>query len=234
MHNSNIGDYDMDQLTRQLKISELFYNIEDSEISALLSELNPVISSYEKNEYVAFAGDALDSQFGIILTGSVEILIESAAGINTIVNIASEGELLGEVPAFAGKMKWQNSVLALENTTIAFFKVSSIVKCNHELIANIMKIMATRTLYLSKKVQYLSAKSLKEKIALYLLEQYNANYKTATFKLPLSRMQLADFLNVTRPSLSREMAALKEDGIIDFHRSIVKIKNLKALSNILK
>jgi len=225
----------MEQFARQLKISELFNNINENKIDTLTAKLNPIINSYDTNEYVAYAGDPLDDCFGIIINGRVEVLLESAAGVNTIMNVACEGDMIAEIPAFAKKLKWQNSVLALEPTTIAFFKVDSIINnSDQELISNIMNLMANRTLYLSKKVQYLSAKTIREKIALYLLEQYNLNYKNATFKLPLSRAQMAEFLNVTRPSLSREMASLKEEGIIDFHRSIIKIKSLNALSNILK
>jgi len=50
-----------------------------------------------------------------------------------------------------------------------------------------------------------------------------------TFILPLKRNELADFLNVSRPSLSREMSRLMEEGIIDFHRASIKIKDLDSL-----
>ncbi|HHW40565.1 MAG TPA: winged helix-turn-helix domain-containing protein [Syntrophomonadaceae bacterium] len=38
-----------------------------------------------------------------------------------------------------------------------------------------------------------------------------------------------DFLNVYRPSLSREMGRMKTEGIIDFHRAPVKINGPEAL-----
>jgi Mn-dependent DtxR family transcriptional regulator len=40
---------------------------------------------------------------------------------------------------------------------------------------------------------------------------------------------LADFLNVSRPSMSREMAKLKDEGIIDYKKNQIEIKDLESL-----
>jgi Mn-dependent DtxR family transcriptional regulator len=69
---------------------------------------------------------------------------------------------------------------------------------------------------------------MRGKISTYLLEQYKRTGK-ATFIIPLRRNELADFLNVSRPSLSREMSRLMEEGIIDYHRASIKIKDLDSL-----
>ncbi|HEY8349361.1 MAG TPA: helix-turn-helix domain-containing protein, partial [Clostridia bacterium] len=61
-----------------------------------------------------------------------------------------------------------------------------------------------------------------------LLEQYKKSGKT-TFMLAMNRNELADFLNVARPSLSREMCRMRDEGMIDFHRSSVQIRDMEAL-----
>ena len=229
------------ELATQLKKSELFFGIDDKSIKTLISHLDPNVITYKKGEYIAFEGDDLGERFGVITEGSVEVSLENATGSKTIINIFSEGDLLAEVAAFADKEKWPSTVLALDDTTIVFFEVDTILKtcnkacsCHTTLIKNLLKIISTRALYLNKKVQYLAAKGIKEKIAFYLLDQYRAHYKNLTFTVPLSRNQMADFLNVTRPSLSREMANLKDQGILDYHRSTIKILDINALSNILE
>ncbi|QQY78820.1 winged helix-turn-helix domain-containing protein [Keratinibaculum paraultunense] len=40
---------------------------------------------------------------------------------------------------------------------------------------------------------------------------------------------MADFLNVSRPSMCREMSRMKDEGVIDYHRSTIKIKDVEAL-----
>ena len=91
-----------------------------------------------------------------------------------------------------------------------------------------LRIISEKALLLNRKVEYLAIKSLRGKICTYLLEQHQRTGMT-TFMLPLKRCELADLLNVSRPSLSREMCKMRDEGIIDFHRSSIRIKNMEAL-----
>jgi DNA-binding transcriptional regulator LsrR (DeoR family) len=45
----------------------------------------------------------------------------------------------------------------------------------------------------------------------------------------MKRHELADYLSMPRPSLSREMCLLRDDGLIEFRRSSVKLLNIPAL-----
>jgi len=49
----------------------------------------------------------------------------------------------------------------------------------------------------------------------------------------MSRKNLADHLGVQRPSLSRELVNMKNDGLINFNKSLVQIKNLKDIKDVL-
>jgi CRP-like cAMP-binding protein len=89
-------------------------------------------------------------------------------------------------------------------------------------------IVSDKALLLNRKVEYLTLKSLREKIAAYLLEQ-SKKTGTTTFMLPFTRHELADYLNVARPSLSRELGRMKAEGLIDFHGASVKITAVEAL-----
>jgi CRP-like cAMP-binding protein len=81
---------------------------------------------------------------------------------------------------------------------------------------------------LNSKMQILNADTIRGKISVYLISLYKKT-KSMTFDMPMNRQELADFLNVTRPSLSRELSNMQEDKIIDVYRSSVKIINLPAL-----
>jgi CRP-like cAMP-binding protein len=107
-------------------------------------------------------------------------------------------------------------------------------KCpwHRQLVLNMLKILSEKALILNKKLEYVSIKSMREKLGTYFLDQYRRN-KSLTFMLPLNRNELADFLNVSRPSMSREMSRMKDDGIIDFHMSTVRILDFEALKNMI-
>ena len=45
----------------------------------------------------------------------------------------------------------------------------------------------------------------------------------------MNREALADYLNVSRPSMSRELGRMKDEGVIDFYRSSFVVKDVEAL-----
>jgi len=83
---------------------------------------------------------------------------------------------------------------------------------------------------LNKKVEYLTLKGMREKISMFLVEQYEKN-KNLTFTISMNRDQLADYLNVSRPSMSRELCHMRDEEIIDFHRSSFRIMDIDKLKS---
>jgi CRP-like cAMP-binding protein len=71
-------------------------------------------------------------------------------------------------------------------------------------------------------------KGMREKLASYLLEQSEIN-SNMTFDLPINREALADYLNVSRPSMSRELGRMRDEGVIDFYRSSFIIRDPEAV-----
>ncbi|MFR0078363.1 MAG: helix-turn-helix domain-containing protein [Blautia sp.] len=51
--------------------------------------------------------------------------------------------------------------------------------------------------------------------------------------LNLSREEMADELNVTRPSLSRELGKMQEEGILSLSRKQIQIKDQELLEEYL-
>ena len=94
-----------------------------------------------------------------------------------------------------------------------------------------LQIVSNRALLLNKKVEYHSLKTLRSKIATYLLDEYKKNGQS-TFQLMLNRNDLADFINVSRPSLSRELSKMRDEGFIDFFSTAIKIKDLAGLKGL--
>jgi CRP-like cAMP-binding protein len=91
-----------------------------------------------------------------------------------------------------------------------------------------LEIVSKRAMMLHKKLDYISIKTMRSKLCTYIFEQYLKS-GTLTVKLPMNRSQLADYLNVSRPSMSREMARMKDEGIIDYYLSAVKILDFDKL-----
>ncbi len=215
----------------------LFEGIEEDELNKMLMCLSPKIVSYKKREYLTIVGNEF-SGIGVVLKGKVNVTKENVAGNKIIMAKLNKGDIFGEIVAFSHKNEWVATVIASTKCTIMFLPSDKIVgNCpkmcvGHKLlIQNMIKIVSCKAIKLNRKVEYLTIKSIRAKISTYLLEQFRINGKS-TFNIPFKRYELAEFLNVSRPSLSREMSKMKDQGIIDFYKSsfkIIDIEKLKAL-----
>ena len=102
---------------------------------------------------------------------------------------------------------------------------------HRSLVENFLKLLSQKALMLNRKVEYLSIKGIRAKVSTYLYDQYLLQ-GSRDIQLSLNRTELADFLNVSRPSMSRELGKMREEGIIDFHLNRFHIKNEQALRHI--
>ena len=216
--------------------SPLFRDIEQQDVIALLHCLKNKISHYKKHDFVTLAGNHFEG-IGVVLKGQVSVAKENAAGKRIMMNILGPGDMFGEMVAFAKSPVWPATVEAMQNSTVLFLSSDRIVgTCStvcprHTMvIRNMLRIISARALFLNKKVEYLTIKSMRGKISTYFLEQYQKTGKMI-FLLPMKRNELAEFLNVSRPSMSREMCRMRDEKIIDFNMASIKIINLEALKN---
>jgi CRP-like cAMP-binding protein len=212
----------------------LFSNISSNELSSLQLCLKPRIRTYKRNEYITIAGEKFDS-IGLFLEGEATVNKENLSGNRILMARLKPGDMFGEALVFTGEAYWPSTIQAQTGCKVMFLSSSSIIglcqkvcPCHKKLIQNMLKIISEKAVMLNKKVEYLTITSVREKLSKFLLEQYK-KAGTNTFTIPLNRKELAEFLNVTRPSLSREMCRMRDEGIIDFHMASVKIIDLERM-----
>lgn len=216
---------------------KLFKDIEKNELDKILTCLNPKIKSYKRKEIISIERSEFTA-IGIVLIGEVTITKETMAGDRVIMSRIKKGNIFGEIAAFASS-KWLATVVADTDCTILFLPSNKIVgvcpnMClgHRALIQNMLQIVSQKALLLNKKIEILSLKSIRKKVSTYLLEQYLMK-NSLLFEIPLNRNELAEYLLVSRPSLSRELIKMQEEGIVDFHRNSFKILDLEALKECL-
>lgn len=207
---------------------QLFAEIKEQDLSGLLTCLNVQIKKFEKDEFIFISGTEV-SFVGIVLSGGAEIIKEDYAGNRSILSVLGPTEIFGEVMACANIKNSPVSAVANNQTTILLVDYSKIVnRCSNscqfhnQLIFNMLKLMAQKSILLSKKIDYLSLKSLRGKISSYLLEQSTIN-KSLSFTIPLDRSKLSDFLNTDRSALSRELSRMRDEKLIEFNKNFFTI-----------
>lgn len=218
---------------------KLFDNIDIDELNKMLMCLKPTVVSFKKKEYIAIVENEFKG-IGIIISGEIIVTKENVSGDRIIMSKLGKANMFGEIIAFSNNDKWPTTVIAETDCTVLFLPPNKITgNCpnmclgHRFLISNMLKIVSQKALELNKKVDYLTIKSIRAKISTFLLEQYK-NTGKLTFMISLKRNELAQFLNMSRPSLSRELIKMKEEGIIDFYKSSFKIVDIEKLKLCLK
>lgn len=220
----------MDEYYNTLSNCVLFRQIEIEDFSHLLTCLNTRIRTYNTDEYVFFLGDEVN-YIGVVLKGSVEIVKETLAGNRHIVAVLGPSSIFGEGVVCTKKRIAPVSVRVKEPSNILLIPYEKIIKsCGNscsfhtQLIHNMMMILGEKNYTLNHKIDMLMLKGMREKIATFLLQESNER-ATNSFTISLNRTELAEYLNVSRTSMCRELARMKEEDIIDYYQNSFKIKD---------
>ncbi|MGI6169669.1 MAG: Crp/Fnr family transcriptional regulator [Christensenellales bacterium] len=211
-----------------LKKASLFKGLTKDEITLIWGCLNARTASFTKGSYLLFAGDAVN-EVGILLEGRAEIFREDVMGNRSVISSLESGEMFAEALASATVEHSPVSVLAVSNCTAVFFSIDRIAghcanACvfHSRVVANLMRVLAQKNIILTQKLDILSKRTTREKLLAYLMEQ-SMNAGSKMFQIPFDRNTLADYLGVNRSAMSRELSALREDGLIDFHKNSFKL-----------
>ncbi len=226
------------QYAGALRRSPLFRDISDDNMYSMLSCIRPRIKRCERDNILAIEGDRMEGVH-ILLSGTVTIAKETAGGKRVILSVLRSGSMFGEMAAFTREGTWPATVLCTEDCEILLLPVHSIVgMCSHGceghrvMIVNMLRILAEKAIGLSRRVEYLSIKTIRGKIARLLMdlhEKTESNY----VRVHMNRNEMADFLGVARPSLSRELSNMQNDGLIEYIGKEFKLKELEALTEIM-
>lgn len=218
----------MQQTIALAQSSPLFEGIDPGKMDVMLNCIGYHVKRYEKGESLALE-EADIQQVGILLSGSVDMVKEDIWGNKTLLLRVGPGELFGESFACAVDSMSTVSFVAAEDCEALFLPFrrmmhtcSHTCEFHHRLIENMVTQLAEKNQSLMQKVEVISKKTLREKILAYLMLQVQKQ-GSKYIELPLSRVELADYLCADRSALTRELSKMREDGLIDYDRNTFRV-----------
>ena len=202
----------------------LFEGIDQDDVSAMLGCLRARTLRVKKNQPIFAEGD--DARYvGIVLRGSALVVKEDYYGNRSIMARAEPAELFAESFACAGVSRLPISVIAEQDSEVMLIDSHCItVSCGNacsfhsRMIYNLLKVVATKNLQFNQKIEITARRTTREKLMAYLMSQAKAQGSN-TFTIPFDRQALADYLGVERSAMSAQISKLREDGVIDCHKS---------------
>ncbi len=206
----------------------LFENITADHLRAMLDCLHSYTRNYKKGEVIIMEEDSI-RYIGIVLSGTVHMMKEDIWGRQTLLTYIPENEIFGE--AFAVQKNPDSSVsfIAASNTSVLFVAAWNIIHCcpsqcnfHEQLTRNMFDLIGRRSIRLMERIEISSKPSLREKILAYLSMQAQKQ-DSRYFTLPLGRIELANYIGANRSALTRELAAMRKEGLIDYDRNTFRI-----------
>lgn len=209
---------------------QLFKGMNTSEIEGICSLLSMKVTKHKKLQHLFDEGDDCNS-LGIILKGKVELSTFFISGDVSNLITLNEGDIFGEAILFSQNHHYPISITALTDVEILFLSKPEILKTiesNTNFLENYLLLLSTKLLFFNDKFKLLSLNTIRGKIT-HVLIKLSKEQNSLKVKLPFSKEKMALHICTRRPSLSRELAKMKKDGLIDFNKSIIQILDYDAL-----
>ncbi|MBQ8955221.1 MAG: Crp/Fnr family transcriptional regulator [Clostridia bacterium] len=217
-----------------LEKSALFHGIPASELRAILASSSHHIQCYERGEIIFHLMDQASS-IGIILEGRAEAQKSFPNGSQVNVSVRGPGTMIGPAAAFSSAQIYPCDVVALEPVTILMFRKEDLLSLMHEnvrILENFTTEIASATYMLQQRLELLSYSGIAQKAAFWLLTRMRQTGNNAV-PVPESVSKWAMLMNVSRPSLHRELKRLEGQGIIAYSSAVITIQNEEALREVL-
>ena len=205
--------------------------IDDEE--AFLDDLKCSIKAYSKNQLIIRQGDVCDALYMLTL-GSVKTEMITENGNILGIEIIKAPRPLAPAFVFSDNNRFPVDVTALEEVEIMKIPKTEIMRLmvtNPDFMSSFMTHNANRTQFLTNRLQLLSIKTIKGKLAHFLME--NSKGDGISFEINRNQTELADFFGVTRPSLARSLSEMVQDEIISINKKEYTILNSKGLRELL-
>ncbi|QAT39517.1 Crp/Fnr family transcriptional regulator [Clostridium sp. JN-9] len=179
-----------------------------------------VTKRYRKGQVIFFEGDVEDKLY-IVNVGKIKIYKYNKDGREQILYILSEGQFIGDM-SLLKKENFQFNAEALEDTlicTIAKDDFDKIITRNPEITLKILEVLHDRLISLEDLIQNLSTKDVEVRIASMLLnlaKDFGVESEHGIIiNLPLNREEMANYVGVTRETMSRKLTSLQDENVIE-------------------
>ncbi len=207
-----------------LKKCPLFWGVDDQNLIIMLNCLGARVDFYDK-KYTVFAENRPVKYIGIVLSGEVQTVQVDYYGNRSILNVIEPSQVFAEEFACADVVSLPVSIIASEPSEIMLIECSHILHTcsngcgfHHQLIFNLMKNLASKTIMYHQRIDITAKRTTREKLMAYLMLCAQKN-SSNTFVINLDRQELADYLEVDRSGLSAEIGKLKKEGVIDCRKN---------------
>lgn len=206
----------------------LFQGCPEEAIEALARQRLFRWARYQKGS-VIFREGTVVSDLALVRSGSVQIEYNDFWGNRSILGVVEPGGVFAEAYACIPGEPMLVDAVAEGDCEILLVSLDRLLdsalasESQNQVVRNLLKISARKNLQLSRRSLHTAPKTIRGRLMSYFSQQTAAQGSTS-IRLPFDRQQLADYLNVDRSALSKELGKMKREGLLDYHRNVFVLK----------
>jgi CRP-like cAMP-binding protein len=217
----------------ELSKTNIFVGLNAESIVELLHNKPFRVKEYAKDDYVAYSHEVCNNLL-IVVQGSVRGEMTDFSGKKLKIEDIMAPRPLAAAFIFGNENRFPVDIIANEASTIMVIPRDVLIfllQHSQVVLKNYLNTISSRTQFLSNKIRFLSFKTIREKMANYILT--NMAKESKLFTLPQSQTEMADFFGVTRPSLARTLSEMEAAGILRAERREITILDKEKLNKLL-
>ena len=217
-----------------LSESPPFKGLSTSDIETILSVLPHRIKKFQSGTLISQSGEPVNSLM-IVISGLVKgEMVDYAGRIIKIEDIPAPGALASAF-MFGARNRFPVNVITISDTELLVIDKSDFLKLlmnNDKILVNFLDMISNRSQFLSEKIKFLNFKTIKGKLAQYILKL--TDDQKNEIKLDRTQNDLADYFGVARPSIARVLKEMEEEGFIKVNGKKILIIDKRGLLDLTK
>lgn len=223
----------MEDFFSALLNTNIFKGLSRESLEEMMKDKPYRIKGYRRDEYIARSHEECRDML-IVVEGTVRGEMTDFSGKKLKIEDIAAPRPLAAAFIFGKDNRYPVDIIANEPATILLIPRDVLIyllQHSEIVLKNYLHVISSRTQFLSNKIRFLSFKTIKGKIANYILKHTLQN--SHTLLLNQSQTELAELFGVTRPSLARALAELEAEGILQVDRREVIILDKEKLNKLL-
>jgi CRP/FNR family transcriptional regulator, dissimilatory nitrate respiration regulator len=212
--------------------SPLFRGLMLEEVMSVVSSTPYRIRRFKAGSMISQSGEPVNS-FMMVIEGVVKgEMVDFSGRIIKIEDIPASGALASAF-IFGSRNRFPVNVVAVSDTQLLIIEKADFLKflkSDDKILANFLDIISNRSQFLSEKIKFLNFKTIKGKLAQYILQ--TAGTDKSEIRLAMTQNDLAEYFGVARPSIARVIGEMETDGIIITKGKTLKILDKKRLTEL--
>jgi CRP-like cAMP-binding protein len=223
----------MEVIFERLAETNIFRGLRAEDITELFDGKPFQIKQFERDQYIAHNQSVCHDML-FVLQGSVRGEMTDFSGKTIKIEDIPAPRPLAAAFIFGANNRFPVDIIANDACTILTIPrdvLIYVLQHSQIVLQNYLNVISGRSQFLSQKIRFLHFKTIKEKIAHYIVNRLGKDQQTLV--LDQNQSELSDLFGVTRPSLARALSEMEEEGLIRAERKEITILDREKMNKLL-